>query len=139
MYGFQPRSPVLVGLENEKIHQVKDFLQDHMDILRVAWLYVCQAQDRYKNFVDQKRRPIRFKEGDWVFLKVPKNSTSLKTGPVSKLSPQFCGPFKILNKVGQVAYKLESLAHSKVHPIFHVSYLRKCLIGQEDRWTILCW
>ena len=36
IYGFQPRSPVSVGLANEKIHQVKDFLQDHMDMLRVA-------------------------------------------------------------------------------------------------------
>ena len=66
-----------------------------------------------------------------MFLKVPKNSTSLKTGPVSKLLPQFCGPFKIINKVGQVAYKLELPAHSKVHPVFHVSHLRKRLMGQE--------
>ena len=36
MYGFQPRTPVTVGLANEKIHQVKDFLQDHMDMLRQA-------------------------------------------------------------------------------------------------------
>ena len=36
MYGFQPCSEALVGLANEKIHQVKDFLQDHMDMLRVA-------------------------------------------------------------------------------------------------------
>ena len=92
---------------------------------------VCQAQDRYKKFADQKHRPVHFKEGDWVFLKVPENSTSLQTGPVSKLSPQFCGLFKILNKVGQVAYKLELPAHSKVHPVFHVSHLRKRLIGQE--------
>ena len=36
MYGFQPRTPVMVGLANEKIHQVKDFLQDHMDMLQQA-------------------------------------------------------------------------------------------------------
>ena len=52
-------------------------------------------------------------------------------GLVSKLLPRFCGPFKILNKVGQVDYKLELQANSKVHLIFHVSCLRKCLIGQE--------
>ena len=70
-----------------------------MNMLGVARLNVCQAQDRYKKFADQKCRPIHFTEGDWVFLKVPENSTSLKTGSVSKLSPRFCGPFKILNKV----------------------------------------
>ena len=66
-----------------------------------------------------------------MFLKVPKNSTSLRMGLVPKLLPQFCGPFKILKKVGEVAYKLELLAHSKVHPVFHVSRLRKHLIGLE--------
>ena len=75
---------MLVGLTNEKIHQVKDFLQDHMDMLRVAQLNVHQAQDHYKKFADRKRRPVHFKEGDWVFLKVLENSTSLQMGPVSK-------------------------------------------------------
>ena len=58
MYGFQPCSLVSLGLTNEKINKVKDFLQDHMDMLRVARLNVCQAQDRYKKFADQKRRPV---------------------------------------------------------------------------------
>ena len=47
------------------------------------------------------------------------------------MSPQFCGPFKILKKVGEVAYKLDLLAHSKVHLVFHVGRLRKHLIGME--------
>ena len=81
MYGFQPHSPVLVGLANEKISKVKEFLQDHMDMLRIARLNVFQAQDHYKKFVNQKCRPIHFQEGDQVFLKVPENSTNLKTGP----------------------------------------------------------
>ena len=45
MYGFQPHSPVSVGLANEKISKVKDFLQDHMDMLHIARLNVCQVQD----------------------------------------------------------------------------------------------
>ena len=47
MYGFQPRSPVTVGLTTEKIQHVKDFLQDHMDVLKIAHQNVRQAQDRY--------------------------------------------------------------------------------------------
>ena len=58
MYGFQPRAPVTVGLANEKIHEVKNFLQDHMDMLRVARRNVQQAQDRYKKFADKRRRPV---------------------------------------------------------------------------------
>ena len=127
MYGYQPRSPVLVGLANEKIQQVKDFLQDHFDMLKVARQNVRQAQDRYKHYADKHRRTVTFEVGDKVFLRVPENSTSLKTGPVPKLSPRFCGPFTILKKVGSVAYKLDLPPHSRVHPVFHVSRLRKRL------------
>ena len=105
---------MLVGPANEKINKVKDFLQDHMDMLRVARLNFPQAQDHYKKFADQKCRPVHFKEGDQVFLKVPENSTSLQTGLVPKLSPHFCGPFKILKKVDEATYKLELPTHSKV-------------------------
>ena len=132
LYGFQPRSPVTVGLANEKIQQVKDFLQDHMDMLRVARQNVRQAQDRYKKYADTHRRPVTFEEGEQVFLRVPEHSQSLKTGPVPKLSPRFCGPFKILKKVGNVAYKLELPATSKVHPVFHVSRLRKRLYNADN-------
>ena len=71
MYGFQPRSPVSVGLANERSHQVKDVLQDHFDMLRVAIQKVKQAQDRYKHYADEKRRVVTFDEGDQVFFRVP--------------------------------------------------------------------
>ena len=64
MYGFQPRSPIMVGLANEKIHQVKDFLQDHMDMLRVACQNFWQAQDRYKKYANKNQWPISFYKGD---------------------------------------------------------------------------
>ena len=112
MYGFQPRSPILVGLANECIHQVKDFLKDHFDMLRLARLNVKQAQDRYKHYAYLKRRLITFEEGEQVFLRVPENSSSLKTGPVAKLSPRYCGPFTILKKVDEVAYKLALPSYS---------------------------
>ena len=96
MYGFQPRSPVAVGLATEKLQHVKDFLTDHMEMLRVARLNVRQAQDRFKKYADEHRRQVTFEKGEYVFLKVPEKSKSLKMGPTPKLSPGFCGPFKIL-------------------------------------------
>ncbi|MCO5600100.1 hypothetical protein L7F22_054208 [Adiantum nelumboides] len=92
---------------------------------------VCQAQDRYKTYADEKRRQVVFKEGDYVFLRVPEHSKSLKIGPTPKLSPRFDGPFKILRRVGSMAYKLELLANSRANPVFHVSRLRQRLL-QED-------
>ena len=52
LYGFQPRSPVTMGLANEKIQQVKDFLEDHQEMLRWARQNVRQAQDRYNHTWD---------------------------------------------------------------------------------------
>ena len=93
---------------------------------------VCQAHDGYKKYVDDHQRPITFNKGDYVFLKVPKQSKSLKIRPIPKLLPQFCGPFKILKRVGKVAYKLDLPSTSKVHPIFHVIRLRKEQFNQDN-------
>ena len=67
-----------------------------------------------------------FKLGDMVYLRVKPNS-SLKTGRCTKLSPHFCGPFKVLEKINEVAYRLKLPDHVKLHPVFHVSYLKKAL------------
>ncbi|KAH6554871.1 hypothetical protein KP509_1Z300500 [Ceratopteris richardii] len=90
-----------------------------------------QAADRAKEYADRKRSPRSFEEGNRVFLQVPAISTSLSTGKCSKLSPRYCGPWKIVKKLSDVAYRLELPLDSKVHPVFHVSKLRK-YISRED-------
>ena len=67
-----------------------------------------------------------------MFLKVPTQSETMKTGKCNKLSPRYCGPFKILKKIGDVAYKLELPERSQVHPVFHVSKLKKSVHGLEN-------
>ena len=77
--------------------------------------------------MNEKQGPIVFEKDDLVFLRVSEHSKTLSTGPVPKLSPTYCGPFRVLKPVGNVAYKLELPEQSKVHPVFHVSCLRKRL------------
>ena len=48
----------------------------------------------------------------------------------NKLLPKYYGPYKVLQKIGTMAYKLELLASSQVHPVFHVSCLKK-VIGDK--------
>ncbi|MCO5607155.1 hypothetical protein L7F22_061348 [Adiantum nelumboides] len=103
-----------------------------MDMLKLTRQNVRQAQDRYKKYADEKRRQVVFKEGDYVFLRISEHSKSLKTGPTPKLSSRFCGPFKILRRVGFMAYKLELPANSRVHPVFHVSRLRQRLLREDN-------
>ncbi|MCO5610193.1 hypothetical protein L7F22_064429 [Adiantum nelumboides] len=128
----QPRSFMVVGLENEKIQSVKDFLEDMNDMLKAARESIRSAQDRAKTYANKACRKVTFEKGDFVFLKVPATSKTMKTGKCDKLSPRYCGPFKILKKLGDVAYKLELPESFQVHPVFHISRLKKSIHGLEN-------
>nr|GFD20435.1 putative reverse transcriptase domain-containing protein [Tanacetum cinerariifolium] len=85
------------------------------------------AQDRQKNCADRKRNPMEFEIRDRVMLKVLPWKGFVRFGKQGKLNPRYVGPFKVLAKVGKVAYKLELPQElSRVHHIFHVSNLKKC-------------
>ncbi|GJZ38477.1 hypothetical protein Tco_0585040 [Tanacetum coccineum] len=85
------------------------------------------ACDRQKSYADLKRKPMEFQVGDKVMLKVSPWKGVVRFGKRGKLNPRYVGPFKVLEKVGSVAYKLELPEElSRVHNTFHVSNLKKC-------------
>ncbi|GKB01917.1 hypothetical protein Tco_0829961 [Tanacetum coccineum] len=85
------------------------------------------ARDRQKSYADLKRKPMEFQVGDKVMLKVSPWKWVVRFGKRGKLNPRYIGPFKVLEKVGSVAYKLELPQElSRVHNTFHVSNLKKC-------------
>ncbi|KAI3794915.1 hypothetical protein L1987_37556 [Smallanthus sonchifolius] len=82
------------------------------------------AQDRQKSYADKRRRPIEFDVGDRVMLKVSPWKGIIRFRKRGKLSPRFVGPFRIMARVGEVAYRLELPDElSGIHPTFHVSHL----------------
>ena len=84
-----------------------------------------------KQQADKNRSERSFELGDWVYLRLqPHKQTTLKQGGKYKLEPRFYGPYKVLRKVGEVAYEVELPAASKIHNIFHVSSLKK-VVGQQ--------
>ncbi|GJW22267.1 putative reverse transcriptase domain-containing protein [Tanacetum coccineum] len=128
LYGRKCRSPIcwaevgdaqLTGLEiicetTEKIIQIKHRLQ--------------ASRDRQRSYADKRRKPLEFQVGDKVMLKVSPWKGVIHFGKRGKLNPRYIGPFKILAKVGTVAYRLELPEQlSRVHSTFHVSNLKKCL------------
>ncbi|KAI3825237.1 hypothetical protein L1987_06718 [Smallanthus sonchifolius] len=90
------------------------------------------AQDRQKSYADKRRRPIEFDVGDRFMLKVSPWKGIIRFGKRGKLSLRFVGPFRIMARVGEVAYRLELPDElSGIHPTFHVSHLRKCLADES--------
>eukprot|EP00253_Pinus_taeda_P024893 PITA_24893 len=83
--------------------------------------------------VDQHRSECQFQEGDQVFLQLqPYKQTSLKDKGCQKHSPKFYGPYQVLQRIGELAYKLALPPTAKIHPVFHVSRLKK-VIGNNCR------
>ncbi|KAD6119252.1 hypothetical protein E3N88_10523 [Mikania micrantha] len=90
------------------------------------------ARDRQKSYADNRRRPLEFQIGDLVMLKVSPWKGIFRFGKRGKLSPRFVGPFKILERIGSVAYILELPPElSNIHDVFHVSNLKKCLADES--------
>ncbi|GJX54451.1 putative reverse transcriptase domain-containing protein [Tanacetum coccineum] len=86
------------------------------------------ARSRQKSYVDRRANPLEFEVGDMVLLKVSPWKGDIRFGKREKLSPRYIGPFKILARVGLVAYTLELPEELKgIHSTFHVSNLKKCL------------
>nr|GEW22692.1 putative reverse transcriptase domain-containing protein [Tanacetum cinerariifolium] len=84
------------------------------------------ACDRQKSYADLNRKPIEFQIGDRVMLKVFPWKGVVRFGKRGKLNPRYVGPFKVLEKVRTVAYKLEFPQElSRVHNTFHMSNLKK--------------
>nr|GEW10421.1 putative reverse transcriptase domain-containing protein [Tanacetum cinerariifolium] len=90
----------------------------------VCWTEVGEAQ---KSYADLKRKPMEFQVGDKVMLKFSPWKGVVRFGKQGKLNPRYVGPFNVLERVGDVAYKLYLPKEpSRVHNTFHVSNLKKC-------------
>ncbi|XP_050222497.1 uncharacterized protein LOC126672585 [Mercurialis annua] len=84
------------------------------------------AFSRKKSYDDVRRKDIEFQVGDFVFLKISSMKGVIRFGKKGKLAPRYAGPYEVTERIGTVAYKLAlPFEMSQVHPVFHVSMLRK--------------
>lgn len=110
---FSPQS-ISHDLVSER-NQLSAFLQQQLQ----------RAQLRMKHQADKGRSERSFAVGDHVFLKLqPYTQSSVVNRPYPKLAFKFFGPFEILEKIGQSAYRLQLPDSSLIHPVFHVSQLK---------------
>jgi hypothetical protein len=132
LYGYHPPSITSSLKEKSKVQAVEDHIENQQQILQILKDNLTMAQNRMKQQADQHHSERSFEVGDWVFLRLqPYKQMSLKQAKKdNKLSPKYYGPYKVLQKIGTMAYKLELPASSRVHPVFHVSCLKK-VIGNK--------
>ena len=96
------------------------------------------ARNRMKQQADQHHSECTFQVSDMVFLHLhPYKQSSLKLKGNQKLAPNFYGPYKVLQNIGSVAYKLELPPSSRIHPIFYVSCLKKVIGANIRAQTVL--
>ncbi|GJV41211.1 hypothetical protein Tco_1419651 [Tanacetum coccineum] len=110
--------PEIIHETTEKIVQIRQRLQ--------------AARDRQRSYANVRRKPLEFQVGDRVMLKVSPHKGVIRFGKRGKLNPRYIRPFKILERISLVAYKLELPEElSNVHSTFHISNLKKCLSDES--------
>ncbi|GJZ86989.1 putative reverse transcriptase domain-containing protein [Tanacetum coccineum] len=127
LYGQKCRSPIYWTEVREAQILGPELIQETTERIVQIKQRMQAAQDRQKSYADLKRKPMEFQVGDKVMLKVSPWKGVVRFGKRGKLNPRYVGPFKVLEKVGEVSYKLELPEElSRVHNTFHVSNLKKC-------------
>ena len=126
LYGRKSRTPVCWDKVGERKLVGLEIVQVTCDKIKVMRDRLKIAQNRQKSYANNCRRDLKFEVGDMVFLRISPWRGVLRFGKRGKLSPRYIGPYKIVERIGGVAYRLKfpsDLDH--IHDVLHVSMLRK--------------
>ncbi|GJR64593.1 hypothetical protein Tco_0010658 [Tanacetum coccineum] len=128
LYGYKYRLPICWAKVEDSQLTVLEIIHETTKKIVQIKSRIQAARDRQKSYADVRRKPLEFQVGDKVMLKVSSWKGVIRFGKRGKLNPRYIGPFKIIAKVGTVAYRLELPEQlSRVHSMFHVSNLKKCM------------
>jgi hypothetical protein len=107
LFGRRCRTPLFWSEARERKVFGLDILQEAEKLVRMVRENMRVAQSRQKSYADHRRRVLSFEVGDFVYLKVSPMRGLCHFKVQGKLASRFIGPFKILEKRGEVAYQLE--------------------------------
>jgi hypothetical protein len=128
LYGRRCRTPLNWSEPGERWFFRPDLVKEMEEKVQRIRHNLKEAQARQKNYVDKRCRPLVFQADDHVYLKVSSMKGVSQFGVKGKLAHRYIGLFPILERYGQVAYRLQLLESlSAVHNVFHISQLKKGL------------
>jgi hypothetical protein len=139
LYGRTPRQ---LGFSADNACPITD-LQVWLDERNLMQALLKQHLERVclrmKHQADKKRTERIFAPGDFVFLKLQPYVQSSSVAPRAhhKLLFKYYGPYEILERIGEVAYRLDLPVTSRIHPVIHVSQLKKAVGGDAQVQTHL--
>ncbi|GKB33724.1 putative nucleotidyltransferase, ribonuclease H [Tanacetum coccineum] len=125
LYGRKCRAPICWDEVGEHLIEGPELIKITNEKVAVAKEKLKEARSRQKSYADKHRHDLEFQVGDRVFLKVSPFRGVKRFGIKGKLSPRFIDSFEILERIGEVSYRLAlppQLSH--VHDVIHVSLLR---------------
>ena len=127
LYGRRCRTPLLWDEVGDRKLFGPDLIKESEEKVKLIRDRLKVAQSRQKSYADSKCKETVYEVGDRVYLRVSPLRGVKRFGVKGKLAPRFVGPYKVLERMGEVAYKLElPEGLSGVHDVFHVSQLKKC-------------
>ncbi|GJV46125.1 putative reverse transcriptase domain-containing protein [Tanacetum coccineum] len=132
LYGRKCRSPVCwAEVGDVQLTRLEIIYETTKKIVQIRQ-HLQAARDRQRSYANIRRKPLEFQVRDRVMLKVSPRKGVIRFEKRGKLNPWYIRPFKILKRVGPVAYTLELPEElSNVHSTFHVSNLKKCLSDES--------
>lgn len=131
-YGRHPLP--LIRCDNNPLNDqlAVGMLTTHEEVMNIARSNLQWARDRMKSKVVTRGMEKQFEIRDEVLVKLKKyHQTSLAQRRSNKFEKQFFGPYKVVERIREVAYKLTLSTGSKIHNVFHVALLNQFVRGKE--------
>jgi hypothetical protein len=133
LYGRSCHTQLSWSESDERVIFGPDIMTEAEEKVKQIQVNILAAQSHQKSYDEKRRRPLEFKVGDHVYLRVSSMKGVCHFGIKGKLALRYIGPYPIIDKYGPLSYQVELPSKLLgVHNVFHVSQLKSCLKSLTD-------